>query len=227
MNNITTTSNSPFNPSLINPSLKMSSLELAELTEKQHLHVMRDIRNLIEQEALTESNFGFSEYKDASGKMNPMYLLDFDATMLLITGYDPKRRMLVIKRWRQLETGEALPGITEATLESIVQRVVAMARPLIQAQQASGQFIETSGVSNYLAWLPHELKKDSFTTKFDLYDMYSLYCSETNTSQDPAPHFFTKLYRCLPSLKSARILVGGRRTPVVIGISILLGDEVQ
>ena len=123
--------------------------------------------------------------------------------------------------------GYAIPGISDAKLEMLVQKVVATARPLLQAQQASGQFIEISGVSNYLAWLPHELKKDSFTTKFDLYDLYSLYCSETNTSQDPAPHFFTKLYRCLPSLKSARILVGGRRTPVVIGISILLGNEAR
>jgi Rha family phage regulatory protein len=86
---------------------KMSSLEISELMGKKHMHVMRDIRALIDAEAVTESNFGLSEYRDASGKANPMYLLDFEATMTLITGYDAKRRSVVIKRWHELEKKEA------------------------------------------------------------------------------------------------------------------------
>lgn len=39
-----------------------------------------------------------------------MYLLDFDATMTLITGYDARRRALVIKRWRELEERAAKPA---------------------------------------------------------------------------------------------------------------------
>lgn len=106
MNEITTTGNGPFNP-----SLKMSSLEIAELMEKRHDHVLRDIANLIDQEAITAPNFGASEYKDASGKMNPMYDLDFMGTMVLITGYDAKRRAIVIDRWIALERGEAVPAM--------------------------------------------------------------------------------------------------------------------
>ena len=88
---------------------KMSSLEIAEMMNKQHAHVMRDIRLLIEQGAINESNFGFVDYKDAKGEMRAMCLLDFDGTMILITGYDAKRRSIVIKRWRELETGIATP----------------------------------------------------------------------------------------------------------------------
>lgn len=220
MNNITTTGNGPFNP-----SLKMSSVEIAELMDKQHLHVLRDIRILIEEGAIGESNFGLSSYTSEQNKELPMYNLDFDATMLLVTGYDPKRRMLVIKRWRQLETGEALPGISDASLERIVQRVLSAARPLLLAQQAPGRFVETASVDAYLGWLPHELKKDRFTTKFDLYDVYKLYCTEEGIVPQPPAHFFPKLYRCRPALKNARILVDGKRTPVVLGISIMLCPE--
>lgn len=93
----------------LNADLTMSSKEIAELTRKRHDHVMRDIRSLVKQEAITAPTDGASEYKDASGKSNPMYLLDFESTMVLITGYDAKRRSMVIKRWIALEKGEDTP----------------------------------------------------------------------------------------------------------------------
>lgn len=52
----------------------MSSLEIAELTNKKHSHIMCDIRNLLGQ-GLAESNFGLSEYKDKSGRTLPSYNL--------------------------------------------------------------------------------------------------------------------------------------------------------
>lgn len=63
----------------------MTSREIAELTNKLHKNVLQDIKNLIEQKAISELNFQLSNYKDASGKSNPMYELDFTATMTLVT----------------------------------------------------------------------------------------------------------------------------------------------
>lgn len=94
---------------LITTTRKMTSLEIAEVLEKQHKHVLRDIKKLIMEEAITEPNFGLSEYQDDTGRTLPMYELDFAATMILITGYDSRRRAMVIDRWVKLETGQALP----------------------------------------------------------------------------------------------------------------------
>lgn len=91
-------------------SVRISSRDIAEATNKRHADVLRDIKILAEQEAITERNFALSDYRDASGKKNPEYLLDFEATMTLVTGYDAKRRAAVISRWHDLETGAAQPA---------------------------------------------------------------------------------------------------------------------
>lgn len=53
---------------------------------------MRDIKFHIETGAFTGPSFGVSEYKDSSGKANTMFVLDFEATMIVVTGYDVNRR---------------------------------------------------------------------------------------------------------------------------------------
>ena len=100
----------------------MSSREIAELTEKRHDHVLRDIKTLINQGAITAPNFGVSAYTDASGKSNPEYLLNLKATMTLITGYNAVLRAKVIDRWYELEEGGAkpsgFPSLTQKELEA-------------------------------------------------------------------------------------------------------------
>ena len=89
----------------LNDSQTMSSLEVAELTGKQHKHVLRDIDNIVKSLS-PELRLGFksSTYKDSTGKANRCYNLDKDSTLCLITGYDVNARMKIIKRWQELET---------------------------------------------------------------------------------------------------------------------------
>ena len=81
----------------------MSSLEIAELTGKQHAHVMRDIRSILEQ-GVAESNFGLGSYTDANGQNRPCYNLTKKGCLILASGYDAKLRERIIDRWEQLET---------------------------------------------------------------------------------------------------------------------------
>lgn len=111
---------------------RMSSREIAELTEKRHDHVLRDIRKLIDEGAIGAPNFGGSEYLSSQGKLMPEYLLDFDATMTLLTGYNAVLRARVIKRWRELEQKETLP-IERAKTPSIASEFDALRRIAITA----------------------------------------------------------------------------------------------
>ncbi|WP_158891924.1 MULTISPECIES: phage regulatory protein/antirepressor Ant [unclassified Pseudomonas] len=84
-------------------TLTMSSREIAELVEKQHKDVIRDIR--VMQKALEEDGADLRhlrEEKDGRGYTSAFYL-DKDLTETLITGYSIPLRHKVIRRLHELE----------------------------------------------------------------------------------------------------------------------------
>lgn len=90
----------------------MSSLEIAELTGKEHKNVMRDIRALLEQ-GVSKLNFEPSEYKDSTGRLLPCYELTRKGSLILASGYNALLREKIIDRWEELETGKADPMIAK------------------------------------------------------------------------------------------------------------------
>jgi phage antirepressor YoqD-like protein len=96
-----------FLPSEKSP-VTMSSREIAELCEKQHAHVMRDIRTMLDALEIGQSSFG-STYRDAQGKERDCYNLPRDLTMTLITGYSIPLRKKVVDRWMELEGEKQAP----------------------------------------------------------------------------------------------------------------------
>lgn len=81
---------------------RMTSLEIAEITGKQHAHVMRDIRKILEQ-GVSQSNFGLAKYTDKQGKPREMYSLTPKGCLILASGYDALLRERIINRLEQLE----------------------------------------------------------------------------------------------------------------------------
>ena len=86
--------------------LTMSSRQIAEFTDKKHSNVMRDIREMYESLGIIDqlktefveriNNLGYAVKE-------PVYHLDEEMTLALVTGYDVKRRMVVIQEWKRLK----------------------------------------------------------------------------------------------------------------------------
>lgn len=112
------TNNSSLMATLIHETDRMSSLEIAELTGKQHAHIMRDIRKLLSQ-GVTASNFGLSEYRDSTGRKLPCFELTKKGCLILASGYDAVLREKIIDRWEQLELEKRKPQTPQTYLEAL------------------------------------------------------------------------------------------------------------
>lgn len=85
----------------------MSTLQIADLTEKNHADVLRDARRMLVK---IQSQQKCGDYKDNRGRTQPCLMLNKNETFCLVTGYSVELRMAVIKRWDELERGLAQPA---------------------------------------------------------------------------------------------------------------------
>lgn len=108
---------------LIHETDKMSSIEIAELTGKQHAHIMRDIRALLSQ-GVAESNFGLGSYTDANGQERPLFNLTKKGCLILASGYDAKLREKIIDRWEELEMERKSKSAPEISRKELALMVV-------------------------------------------------------------------------------------------------------
>lgn len=86
----------------------MTSREIALLTAKDHRHILADARVMLESLGIDCAVFS-AEYKDASGKWNPMFILPKRETLILVSGYSVAMRAKIIDRWQELEAKQAAP----------------------------------------------------------------------------------------------------------------------
>ena len=97
----------------------MSSLEIAELTEKQHGHIIRDIKNMMtainpNMDALDYKGV-FVDRRDDNGQIKVINLSK-DLTITLVSGYSVVMRHRIITRWQELEAQQqAQPAFTLPT----------------------------------------------------------------------------------------------------------------
>ena len=96
----------------------MTSREIAELTGKEHKHVRRDIKVMLNQLGLSESNFA-RNYTDSLNRQQTEYALNKDLTLTLVSGYNTGLRFKIIQRWQELEEASKAPALPTTYLEAL------------------------------------------------------------------------------------------------------------
>lgn len=115
----------------------MSSVEIAEVTGKNHADVMRDIRTVLGQAEIDASRFA-GVYLGGNGQERPCYHLPRLECDLVVSGYSVPYRLAIIKRWHELEAKEAAPA-TLALPQTYPQALRALADMAEKREQQERQ----------------------------------------------------------------------------------------
>ena len=112
----------------------VSSRKVAEVYEKRHADIMRDIRNLIELVSEAECNFALGSYEDNNGQERPEYVMDRQGYSILVTGFTGKKAKQftykytlafeqMAKELDQLQTQPQLPTTYKDALISLLEQI--------------------------------------------------------------------------------------------------------
>ena len=95
----------------------MTSLEIAELTGKQHKDVLKAIRNMEPAwENIAGRNFALGSYKDLNGQLRPCYQLTKTECLYIATKFNDEARAKLVLRWEELERAQQNFGTDYAAL---------------------------------------------------------------------------------------------------------------
>ena len=85
----------------------MTSLEIAELTGKNHFDLMRAIRKMEPAwEKVNGCKFALVEYQDKKGELRPCYQLTKTECLYIATKFNDEARAKLVLRWQELELQE-------------------------------------------------------------------------------------------------------------------------
>lgn len=179
----------------------MSSIEISELTGKEHKHVMRDIRVLLGQ-GVHQSNFGLmfriTKLGNGAERKDPYYELTKKGCLILASGYDAKLRERIIDRWEELENEKRNGGFQVPTSFKEALLLAAHQQELIEEQQKQ---IEQKDETIELQ--EAEIKKAA--PKVDYYDK-TLQSVNTQTTTQVAKSLGMDAHKLNRKLKEAGIL---------------------
>lgn len=136
MQNLHSTGSPEFLPARIgNEPITMSSREIADLCDKRHDNVVRDIETMLD--ALEISRLRFEgAYQDAQGKERKCYHLPRDLTMTLVTGYSIPLRKRVVDKLAEYEAGQLRLPTTAEAFANVFQMVADQERRHVEQDQA-------------------------------------------------------------------------------------------
>ncbi|WP_417540015.1 Rha family transcriptional regulator [Marinobacter sp.] len=122
----------------------MSSQEIAEITGKKHLHVLRDIRRMLDALKInpnldTSLRCIETQAPDRYERLQPLTILDKELTFTLLSRYSFDISNLIVKRWLALEGSgfERVP--VQAAVVHLIEREKDNFREAMKALKRSPQ----------------------------------------------------------------------------------------
>ena len=144
-----------FSPSVLDGSVKMSTIEIAKITGKKHKNVLADCRKMFDSLTLDAAEFSAAQTYGNNNSRN-VYELDKELTLTLVSGYDIKMRSVIVKRWLELEEKvdiSCLPQTLPDALRCLADKVEenrSLEHEKNQAQAALGfnsLYLQVKGIS--------------------------------------------------------------------------------
>ena len=140
----------------------MGSREIAQLCQKRHDHVLRDINNLnltYQQMGLPKVGEGYYTHPSTGSQQHREFLLTKEQSIDLITGYRADVRIRINRRWAELEAqnnSPALPNFADpvqaarawADAMELQQKAIAQVAELQPKAQALDAITHAEGNSN-------------------------------------------------------------------------------
>ena len=128
--------------------LTMSSLEIAELTGKQHKNVLVDIRKMMDYLGINSAEFT-AQYKDSIGRSLVMFNLPKRETLILVSGYSVTMRARIIDRWQELEEKQT-PATPKTYIEALEKLLESEKEKLVLKEELKAAEPKVEFVNNYV-----------------------------------------------------------------------------
>jgi len=141
---------------LIMNSKTMSSLEVAELTGKDHKDVRRDIESTLNQAEIDPSRFAHVS-KNKQNQSIKIFNMPRRECDLVISGYSVKYRLAIIDRWQELEK-DLIPQSYSAALQlsADLQKKIELDSPKVKFADAITESANTRSIRYWVKAMKHE-----------------------------------------------------------------------
>ena len=143
-----------------NGEQRMTSLEIAQLSGKQHKDVLKAIRNMESAwEKVNGRNFALVDYKDLKGELRPCYLLSKTECLYIATKFNDEARAKLVIRWQELEE-ERLMEIQKPKQKIQEIRLLACDEEVLdEADDILGEELEELNRESRFCYTPTEIGK--------------------------------------------------------------------
>ena len=143
-----------------NGEQRMTSLEIAQLSGKQHKDVLKAIRNMESAwEKVNGRNFALVDYKDQKGELRPCYLLSKTECLYIATKFNDEARAKLVIRWQELEE-ERLMEIQKPKQKIQEIRLLACDEEVLdEADDILGEELEELNRESRYCYTPTEIGK--------------------------------------------------------------------